>query len=116
VARLAQLDDDNAAFDRAVEKAEAALTPGDWLQRRELASVLLSNTIDAGAVSSRNSEENDRDLKRAFKCFGEAIAHNNEDVESSLGFRHGPRRASTRTGSRRAGAAGCYQRAPAAPR
>jgi hypothetical protein len=112
-ARLAQLNDDNAAFDRAVEKAEAALTPGDWLQRRELASVLLSNTMDAGAVSSRNSEENGRDLKRAFKWFGEAIAHNNEDVEALWGFGTAATRLNKNLDLAEQALLAAYQRAPA---
>ena len=40
-ARVAHADQDQAAFDQAVNRAEAALVPGDWEQRRALASVLL---------------------------------------------------------------------------
>ena len=66
-ARLAQLDQDDAAFDAAVTKAEALLAPNDWLQRRELASVLLSSARDFSPMSNRTSEESERDLKRAHE-------------------------------------------------
>jgi len=85
-ARLAQRVDDNAAFTAAVTKAEAALGPSDWEQRRELASVLLANGLDAGAMSSRKSAETDQDLKRAMKWYADAVPQNNQDVETLWGF------------------------------
>jgi hypothetical protein len=85
-ARLAQATDDNAGFDAAVARAEAAMAPGDWQQRRELASVLLASGLDTSPMSSRKSEDMDNDVKRAVKWFSEAIAHNGEDVEALWGF------------------------------
>jgi hypothetical protein len=85
-ARLAQLADDNAAFDAAVAKAESALAPGDWEQRRALATVLLNSGLETSPLSSRKSEDADRDMKRALRWFAEAIAHNNQDVEALWGF------------------------------
>ena len=85
-ARLAEVTDENAAFDAAVAKAEAALAPSDWQQRRELASVLLNSGLDSSPMSSRKSEDMERDVKRAMKWFAEAISHNNTDVEALWGF------------------------------
>ena len=85
-ARLAQVSDDDPGFDKAVARAEAALGPGDWEQRRELASVLLTSGLDSSLMSSRKSEAMERDVKRAMKWFAEAIAHNNQDVEALWGF------------------------------
>jgi hypothetical protein len=85
-ARLAEATDENAAFDAAVARAEAAMAPSDWQQRRELASVLLSSGLDSSPMSSRKSEAMDSDVKRAMRWFAEAVAHNNEDVEALWGF------------------------------
>jgi hypothetical protein len=85
-ARLAQLDQDDAAFDAAVDKGETLLAPADWLQRRELASVLLASARDFNPLGNRTSAQNERDLNRAMKWFGEAIGHNHEDVEALWGF------------------------------
>ncbi len=85
-ARLAQVSDDDPGFDKAVSRAEGALGSGDWEQRRELASVLLTSGIDSGLMSSRKSEAMEGDVKRAMKWFAEAVAHNNQDVEALWGF------------------------------
>lgn len=85
-ARLAQRVDDNAGFNAAVTKAEAALAPDDWEQRRELAGVLLDNGLNRSAMSSRKSEETDQDLKRAMKWYADAVPRNNQDVETLWGF------------------------------
>lgn len=85
-ARLAQADDDNDAFNRAIAQAETLLTPADFTARRDLASVLLTSALDFGPLSKRSSEDTDRDLKRAMRLFGEAIAHDNTDVEALWGF------------------------------
>lgn len=85
-ARLAEATDENPAFDAAVARAEGALAPTDWQQRRELASVLLSSGLDTSPMGSRKSEDMDSDVKRALKWFAEAIAHNNQDVEALWGF------------------------------
>ena len=85
-ARVAQADQDDAAFDEAVSRAEAALAPGDWEQRRELASVLLVSGLERGPLSTRKREDTQRDVSRAMKWFAEAISHNNQDVEALWGF------------------------------
>jgi hypothetical protein len=85
-ARLALASDDNAAFDRETAAAEAALQPDDWQQRRELASTLLHGADERSALSIRPSEESDRDLKRAFRLYAEALAHTNADIEVLWGF------------------------------
>jgi tetratricopeptide (TPR) repeat protein len=85
-ARVAQADQDDAAFDQAVNRAEAALAPGDWEQRRELASVLLVSGLERGPLSTRKREDTQRDVSRAMKWFAEAISHNNQDVEALWGF------------------------------
>jgi tetratricopeptide (TPR) repeat protein len=85
-ARLALLDQDDKAFDAAVDQAEALLAPTDWLQRRELASVLLTSAQDFSPMSNRTSAQTERDLKRAMKWFGEAVANNPDDVEALWGF------------------------------
>jgi hypothetical protein len=56
------------------------------LQRRELAGVLLESARDFSPMSKRTRVQNERDLERAMKWFGEAIGHNHEDVEALWGF------------------------------
>jgi hypothetical protein len=85
-ARLAIANDDNAAFDRETAAAEAALRKDDWEQRRELASTLLQGSDGRTALSIRPSAESDRDLKRAFRLYAEALAHTNADIEVLWGF------------------------------
>jgi hypothetical protein len=85
-ARLARLEEDPKAFDAAVARATSLLAAGDWLSRRELASVLLSNALDFSTSSTRTTAESDRDLASAMRWFGEAITHNGEDVEALWGF------------------------------
>jgi hypothetical protein len=85
-ARLAHLEENNAAFDAATNKAESLLGTGDWQGRRELASVLLQNAQDFRPTNERTSGETEQDLKRAMRWFGEAIKHNAEDVEALWGF------------------------------
>lgn len=85
-ARQALLDNDSAAFDAATARAESLLAENDWQGRRELASVLLQNAQDYSPTNKRSSEDSDRDLKRAMRWFGEAIKHNNQDVEALWGF------------------------------
>jgi hypothetical protein len=85
-ARLAQARDDDAAFDAAIARAEALLAPADYSARRELAGVLLASALDYGPLSQRSTEATERDLKRAMRLFGEAVAHDNTDVEALWGF------------------------------
>jgi hypothetical protein len=56
------------------------------MQRRELASVPLDHALDFRPMSTRTTEDSDRNLKRAVKWFGEAVAHNNADIEALWGF------------------------------
>jgi tetratricopeptide (TPR) repeat protein len=85
-ARLARLDEDPKAFEAAVKRATSLLPAGDWLSRRELASVLLDNALAFNSVNSGNADDTERDLTSAMHWFGEAIQHNSEDVESLWGF------------------------------
>jgi hypothetical protein len=85
-ARLAMLDEDPKAFDAAVKRATSLLPAGDWLSRRELASVLLDNALAFNPANSGSTEDSERDLTSAMHWFGEAVAHNNEDVESLWGY------------------------------
>jgi tetratricopeptide (TPR) repeat protein len=111
-ARLAEATDENDAFDAAVARAEGALAPTDWQQRRELASVLLSSGLDSSPMSSRNSEDMDKDVKRAMKWFAEAIAHNNEDVEALWGFGTAATRLDKNLDLAEQALVAAYQRAP----
>jgi hypothetical protein len=85
-ARLAAIDEDNAAFALAVDKAEKSLVGGDWESRRELAATLLNNATEWSPLKERSAADSERDLKRAFKLYAEAVAHNNADVEALWGF------------------------------
>ncbi len=85
-ARLAYLDEDNAAFDSATSRAERLLSESDWQGRRELASVLLRSAQDYRPMNRRTTEQSERDLRRAMRWFGEAIEHNPQDVEALWGF------------------------------
>jgi len=84
-ARLALAAVDKAAFDRETAAAEAALGPDDWQQRRELAGTLLESADGRNSLSI-SSEQEDIELKRAFKLYGEALAKTHEDVEVLWGF------------------------------
>jgi hypothetical protein len=85
-ARLALFEEDDKAFEAAVTRAASLLAPGDWLARRNLASVLLDSALDFRPLSKRTTEDSERDLTKAMRWFGEAIAHNNEDIEALWGF------------------------------
>ena len=85
-ARLAEYDDDSAAFDAAVTKAESLLVAGDWLSRRQLASALLTNANDFNPMNSRTDADTDRDLKRALKWYMHAVELNKEDAETLWGL------------------------------
>jgi hypothetical protein len=114
-ARVANHAQDNAAFDAAVTRAEAALAPGDWLQRRELASVLLDGA-DAFDAIAANSDANDRRyLPRAMKWFGEAIEHNNADMEALWGFGTAATRLEKNLDLAEQALLSAYQRSPSNP-
>lgn len=112
-ARLAQNTDDNAAFEAAVNRAEAAMGAGDSEQRRELAAVLLANGMRGAAMSNRSSEDTDRDVKRAYRWFAEAVQHNNEDVKALWGFGAAATRVGQNLDLAEQALVLAYQRAPA---
>lgn len=85
-ARLAEYDDDSAAFDAAVAKAESLLTADDWLSHRQLASALLASANDFNPTSTRTTKETDRDLQRALKWYGKSVEKNNADAEALWGL------------------------------
>lgn len=85
-ARLAQAQDDEEAFDRAIAQAQTQLTPTDFAARRDLAGVLLTSALDYGPLSKRSTENTEGDLKRAMRLYGEAVAHDNSDVQALWGF------------------------------
>jgi tetratricopeptide (TPR) repeat protein len=85
-ARLAAHEENDAAFAAALGRAEAALEPADWVARRDLASVLLRRATEFRPLSQRGSADEKADLERALKWFGEAIAHNRQDVKALWGF------------------------------
>jgi hypothetical protein len=85
-ARLALHDDDWKAFDVAAARAEPLMQAGDWRSRRELASVLLDSALRFRPDSTRTTEETEQDLTRAMRWFGEAITHNNEDLDALWGY------------------------------
>jgi hypothetical protein len=85
-ARLAAVDEDNVAFARAVDKAEKSLVDGEWESRRELGAALLNNATEWSPLKERSAADSERDLKRALKLYGQAVAHNHADVEALWGF------------------------------
>jgi hypothetical protein len=85
-ARLAALDEDNAAFALAADRAEKSLVDGDWESRRELGAALLNNATEWSPLKERSAADTERDLTRALRLYGEAVAHNNADVEALWGF------------------------------
>jgi lipopolysaccharide biosynthesis regulator YciM len=112
-ARLARLEDDNAAFDSAVSKAESALAPGDWERRRELAVVLLESALDNNPKSARANKDLDGDLKRSANWFAEAINHNNQDIEALWGYGTAALHLGQNLSLAEQALTGAYQRAPA---
>jgi hypothetical protein len=112
-ARLAQLADDNAAFDKAITQAEAALKPTDTRQRRELAKVLLASSNNTGPVTTRKTEDIDRDTRRSLKLFAEVIQADNTDVEALWGFGTSATRLDRNPDLAEQALLAAYQRAPA---
>jgi hypothetical protein len=85
-ARLAELENESAAFDAAVEKAGRLLTPDDRVGRRDLASALLANADDFSVANDRTSADTQRDLKRALKWFAEAVERDSADPKALWGL------------------------------
>ena len=112
-ARLALLEDDYKAFGAAVTKATSLLAEGDWLTRRELASVLLSSATRFRPMGDRSKEDNERDLTMAMRWFGEAITHNNADVKALWGFGTAAMRLDKDLDLAEQALLSAYQRAPA---
>ena len=112
-ARLALLADDNAAFDKATAQAEAALSPTDTLQRRELANVLLSTSDSTGPATTRKSEDVEKDTRRALRLFAEVIHADSSDVEALWGFGTAATRLEKNLDLAEQALLTAYQRAPA---
>jgi tetratricopeptide (TPR) repeat protein len=85
-ARLAILEENDAAFDAATARAEKQLKPGDLHGRRELGSVLLESAQDFRPGNKRSTEQSEKDLKRAQRLFGEVIKVETQDIEALWGF------------------------------
>jgi len=85
-ARLAEFEDDSAAFDAAVTKAESLLAADDWLSQRQLASVLLESANDFNPMNSRTTSDTDRDLKRALKWYSKSVEKYNDDPQALWGL------------------------------
>jgi tetratricopeptide (TPR) repeat protein len=105
-ARLANFEQDQAAFDAAAQKAESQLAGSDWEGRRELASLLLSSVSE---------EKTDDALKRSMRWFSEAIEHNPNDIEALWGFGTAARRLDTMLDVAEAALLTAYKLAPANP-
>lgn len=111
-ARFASVEGDDAAFDAATARAESLLAEGDWIGRRMLASVLLHNAEDYGAGRTRTTEESRKDLERALRWFGEAIQHNNADIEALWGYGTAAMRLDRHLGVAEEALKAAYLRAP----
>ena len=85
-ARLAELENESAAFDAAVEQAVKHLKDGDQEGRRELGTVLLSSATDFSNMNTRTTADTERDLKRAFQWFAEAVQRNPDDAKALWGL------------------------------
>lgn len=114
-ARFAQHDDDNAAFEVAVKRAESLLATGDSAARRDLAAVLLTAGLDFNPLSSRTTADNDRDLNRALKWFGEAMTHDPNDVETLWGFGTAATRLDVQLDAAEKALVAAYKKMPASP-
>lgn len=112
-ARLALLTDDNAAFDKAIAQADAALTPTETLQRRELANVLLSTSNSAGPATTRKTEDVEKDTRRALKLYAEVIHADSSDIEALWGFGTAATRLEKNLDLAEQALLTAYQRAPA---
>jgi len=86
MARVAQREGDSPSFDAAVARAQSALEPRDWRQRRELGYLLLTNALIANQMPGRSKDVVLGDVKRAMNLFAEAVAANGEDVETLWGY------------------------------
>jgi hypothetical protein len=111
-ARLAAVDEDNAAFALAADRAEKSLVEGDWESRRELGVVLLNNATEWSPLKERSAAESERDLKRALRLCGQAVAHNNTDVEALWGFGTAATRLNQNLDVAEEALLAAYQRAP----
>jgi tetratricopeptide (TPR) repeat protein len=85
-ARLAEFEDDSAAFDAAVAKASKAVTNDDVATSRDLGIVLLASAEDFSSMNQRSTADTERDLKRALKWLVHSVERNNEDPKSLWGL------------------------------
>jgi tetratricopeptide (TPR) repeat protein len=111
-ARLALFDEDYKGLDAQVSRATSLLTAGDWLSRRELAVVLLDSALDFRPMTPRSTAESQRELESAMRWFGEAITHNNTDVEALWGFGTAASRLDKNLDVAEQALLAAYQRAP----
>jgi hypothetical protein len=102
-ARLALADDDKAGFDQESAAAEAALAPGEWEQRRELAGVLVNSSTGTSAVAHRLRRFGTRPQARLQAVRRRAGARE-RGHRAAVGVRHDGHAAQQEHGSRRAGA------------
>lgn len=111
-ARLALEVDDAASFEKEANAAEAAMAPGDWRQRRDLASVLLESADGSLGLSGRASDQTDRDLARAYKWSAEGLVHTNSDIELLWQFGTSATRLNKNLDLAEQALVGAYRRAP----
>lgn len=112
-ARLADLENDSAGFDAAVDTAASLLAPDDQVARRELGLVLLNSASDFDITSTRTSEQSQRDLKRALKYFAEAVERDNGDPKTLWGLGTTLSRLGTELDLADTALQSAYQRVPA---
>jgi hypothetical protein len=79
-ARFAEYDDDAAAFEAAVTKAESLLAPGDWLSRRPAVRAACSRARMTSIPCSPARMKTPADLKRSLKWYMQAVELNKEDA------------------------------------
>lgn len=85
-ARLAEMENDSAAFDKAVDRAAALIKADAHVDRRELGMVLFNAASEFSQMDSRTTEQKERDLKRSLKWFAEAVERDNDDAKTLWGL------------------------------
>jgi hypothetical protein len=85
-ARLAEFENDSAAFEAAVEKAEKLQAAEDWRGHRDLGMVLLASAEDFSPLNTRTTDDTKRDLNRALKWFGKAVEGESADPKALWGL------------------------------
>jgi tetratricopeptide (TPR) repeat protein len=85
-ARLAELEDDSAGFDSAVDKAGKLLTATDMAGHRDLGTVLLESAEGDYSPDNRTEEETQRVRKRALNHFASAVQLDPGDARALWGL------------------------------